>query len=411
MPLSLLLNGGGAIIYRASRRRAEETAEHLNVNGVAAGHFHSRMSPERKLETQRQFLDGSIRVICATNAFGMGIDKPDIRLVIHADIPGSLENYLQEAGRAGRDAGSAHCVLLYDSDDTEWQHGLQASNRLSKRDIEAMLKALQRLDGQNNRHAQEGERRPVIATTGEILAHDEEEEFESELANRDTKGRTAIAWLEEATLVARGDNQVTIFPSSLRIRGISEARDIVDRALQRDRRYADQLIQIVRRVMNAAADTGISTDELTSVTGLEPSHLRKALRQRTGSVRAFPIAGTNRVELQSAIVENTKRGSTIYSDSHAGYSGLRGYQHFVVAHSVGEYVRGQAHTNGIESFWALLKRGYYGIYHQMSIQHLHRYVNEFSHRQNTVQVDTIDCMGITVDGMTGRRLPYRELTA
>ena len=154
------------------------------MNGVAAGHFHSRMSPERKLETQRQFLDGSIRVIYATNAFGMGIDKPDIRLVIHADIPGSLENYLQEAGRAGRDAGSAHCVLLYDSDDTEWQHGLQASNRLSKRDIEAMLKALKRLDGQNNRHAQEGEHRPVIATTGEILAHDEDEEFESELANQ-----------------------------------------------------------------------------------------------------------------------------------------------------------------------------------------------------------------------------------
>ena len=270
-------NSGGAIIYRASRRRAEETAEHLNVNGVAAGHFHSRMSPERKLETQRQFLDGSIRVICATNAFGMGIDKPDVRLVIHADIPGSLENYLQEAGRAGRDAGSAHCVLLYDSDDTEWQHGLQASNRLSKQDIEAMLKALKRLDSQNNRHAQEGERRPVIATTGEILAHDEDEEFESELANRDTKGRTAIAWLEEATLVARGDNHVTVFPSCLRIRGISEAREIVAQLSQRDRRYADQLIQIVRRVMNAAADTGISTDELTSVTGLETNQLRKAL--------------------------------------------------------------------------------------------------------------------------------------
>lgn len=135
------------------------------------------------------------------------------------------------------------------------------------------------------------------------------------------------------------------------------------------------------------------------------------LQERAGEVRAFPIDGTDRVKLQSAIVENTKRGSTIYSDSHAGYIGMRGYQHFAVAHSVGEYVRGQAHTNGIESFWALLKRGHYGIYHQMSVQHLHRYVNEFACRKNTAHVDTIDCMGVTIDGMKGRRLTYKELTA
>lgn len=135
------------------------------------------------------------------------------------------------------------------------------------------------------------------------------------------------------------------------------------------------------------------------------------MHQRSGGVRAFPIDGTDRVKLQSAIVENVKRGSTIYSDSHAGYEGLRGYSHFAVAHSVGEYVRGQAHTNGIESFWALLKRGYVGVYHQMSVQHLHRYVNEFAYRQNTVHCDTLACLNGTIDGMSGRRLSYKELTA
>lgn len=133
------------------------------------------------------------------------------------------------------------------------------------------------------------------------------------------------------------------------------------------------------------------------------------LRQREGQVRAFPIDGTERIHLQSAIVENARRGSIIYSDSHRSYFGLQGYSHFAVAHSVGEYVRGQAHTNGIESFWALLKRGYIGIYHQMSVQHLHRYVNEFSHRQNTIHANMLDAMIATIAGMTGRRLSYKEL--
>jgi len=135
------------------------------------------------------------------------------------------------------------------------------------------------------------------------------------------------------------------------------------------------------------------------------------LFQREGPVRAFPIDGTERIHLQSAIVENTKRGSTIYSDSHRSYLGMQGYKHLAVAHSVGEYVRGQAHTNGIESFWALLRRGYIGIYHQMSVQHLHRYVNEFSHRHNTARAGMLDSMTATIDGMAGRRLSYRELVA
>ena len=98
------------------------------------------------------------------------------------------------------------------------------------------------------------------------------------------------------------------------------------------------------------------------------------LRQRDGAVRAFPIEATDTAHLQSAIVENVARGSTIYSDAHPAYIGLPGYGHESVAHSVGEYVRDQAHTNGIESFWSLLKRGYIGTYHWMSVKHLHRYV-------------------------------------
>ena len=103
---------GGAIVYCATRRRTEELVNFLREQAVSADRFHAGLQPEEKKTVQDEFIRGDLRVIAATNAFGMGIDKPDVRLVIHADIPSSLENYLQEAGRAGRDQQEAHCVLL-----------------------------------------------------------------------------------------------------------------------------------------------------------------------------------------------------------------------------------------------------------------------------------------------------------
>ncbi len=136
-----------------------------------------------------------------------------------------------------------------------------------------------------------------------------------------------------------------------------------------------------------------------------------ALVQRdNGTTRAFPIDGTDRVKLQSGIVENVKRGATVYTDQHSGYDELKGYDRQYVIHNVGEYVRGKVHTNGVESFWSLLKRGYVGIYHQMSVKHLHRYVNEFSCRHTTRNDDTLTCIKTTIDGMIGKRLSYGELT-
>lgn len=135
------------------------------------------------------------------------------------------------------------------------------------------------------------------------------------------------------------------------------------------------------------------------------------LHERNGKTVAFLIDGTSKIDLQAAIVENVKRGSTIYSDCHSGYVGIKGYNHESVAHSVGEYVRGKAHTNGMESFWALLQRGYIGIHHHMSVEHLHRYVSEFSSRHSAREIDLIDCIERTIDGMIGRRLSYKELIA
>lgn len=133
-------------------------------------------------------------------------------------------------------------------------------------------------------------------------------------------------------------------------------------------------------------------------------------RNRDGVVRAFPIKGTERSELHAAILQNIAKGSNVYTDCHQSYVGMSGYIHEAVKHSVGEYVRGQAHTNGVESFWALLKRGYYGTFHHMSVKHLHRYVNEFSARHN-IGHDTMKSLNLITDNMIGCRLTYQGLTS
>ena len=261
---------GGAIVYCATRRQAEDIAEFLSRKDVAAEHFHAGLSPEIKKTVQQRFIDGELRVIVATNAFGMGIDKPDVRLVVHADIPGSLENYLQEAGRAGRDRASARCVLLYTTEDVERQFGLSARSRLTRREIQGILKALRNLD--RKKHAA-GE---VVATAGEILGEDEDAAFERDSATDDTRVRTAISWLEEAQLLRREENHVRVFPSSLRVDSVAEAGR---KLAKRERRagYRNQLLAIVRALIEADPDEGISTDELVGVSGLKPEAVRKAM--------------------------------------------------------------------------------------------------------------------------------------
>ena len=130
---------------------------------------------------------------------------------------------------------------------------------------------------------------------------------------------------------------------------------------------------------------------------------------RTGRVTATPIANTKAYTLQGFIRANVQTGATVYTDGFTGYTGLKDYNHETVNHSGGEYVRGDAHTNTIESFWALLKRGHYGIYHYMSEKHLHRYVNEFAFRHNTREIGTMGFISSTITRAVGKRIKYVDL--
>jgi transposase-like protein len=135
------------------------------------------------------------------------------------------------------------------------------------------------------------------------------------------------------------------------------------------------------------------------------------MRGQDNEVRATPVANTTGPTLKSFVRKHAAQGATVVTDQHGGYHGLKaeGYDHIRINHSVGEYLRDKAHTNGIESFWALLKRGHYGIYHFMSAKHLHRHVNEFSFRHNTAQSGTMGFIEMTVSRMIGKRLTYKGL--
>ena len=128
----------------------------------------------------------------------------------------------------------------------------------------------------------------------------------------------------------------------------------------------------------------------------------------TNQVKAHVVQSTDRMTVQSFVLDHTDTEAMVYSDDAAQYRGLP-RKHESIAHSVGEYVRKQASTNGIESFWAMLKRGQDGVYHHYSVKHLDRYVTEFAGRHNARPLDTSAQMTLMVHGTVGKRLSYAQL--
>jgi ATP-dependent DNA helicase RecQ len=265
---------GGAIVFVATRKKAEEYTDGLRDQGWLVDFYHAGRTPEDRVSVQDRFLAGELRVIVATNAFGMGVDKPDVRAVIHASAPGSLENYLQEAGRAGRDRQPAICCLLYDQEDLNTQFELCCASELTLRDIKSMYGGLKSLVSAR-------ENPTLVMTAGELMASEEFAAYEFDIleANEtmlDTKVRTALSWLERNGKVRRGDNKTLTIQGKLLTASLEEAKSIMAglNLSQSERQLWMGLLGIL---MQADPKELLNTDQLSALLGKEPTRILNAL--------------------------------------------------------------------------------------------------------------------------------------
>ena len=197
-----------------------------------------------------------------------------------------------------------------------------------------------------------------------------------------------------------GVTQKTAWHLSHRIRAMWQAGDfLLSGPVEADETYIGG--KETNKHESRKLKLGRGTIGKTPVTGVKD--------RSTKEVRVQVTQPVNRATVQEFVVEHVDPDAMLYTDESSAYDGLP--NHETVRHSIGEYVQEQAHTNGIESFWSLLKRGYYGTYHKMSDKHLSRYIGEFAGRHNARAVDTIEQMTLMAQGMMGKRLTYQELIA
>ena len=263
----------GVIVYAATRNATEEIRDFLNHHGLPASAFHGGLEPGDKREIMDAFTAGKIPVICATNAFGMGIDKENIRLVLHYEMPGSLENYIQEAGRAGRDLQPAHCILLYDPEDANVQFGMTELSRVNQMEIARILGVLRR-----KKQNQRGE---IVVTADDLLRDDDLSHIKQlNPGFRETKVRTAISWLERSGFLERNQNLNEVFQGKPLVESLGEAEKIMDR-LNLAQGTRNLWLNILGFIFNSQNESGIRADELGESLFPEKSELL-LMEQKTG---------------------------------------------------------------------------------------------------------------------------------
>ena len=267
---------GSCVIYCATRKNTEELCEFLAKKQLSVCYFHAGLESNEKKQTLESFIRGDVQIVCATNAFGMGVDKDNVRLVIHSDIPGSLENYLQEAGRAGRDQQPAECVLLFDEQDIETQFKLGALSEVRQRDIQQLLKGIRKLEKQPGQD--------VVITTGELLRSQVvDTSFDQDDKSADTKVKTAIAWLERGGFLERNENANQVFQGKALFTTPESAREKLDLLnLAPTQRKHWEIILLA--LANTPADEGINADELAEYIGAQTKDQKEKSQLNTADI-------------------------------------------------------------------------------------------------------------------------------
>lgn len=258
---------GAAIVFCATQKRTEQMAMQLQAHNYPARAYHAGMEPLARRETQEQFLRGEFPIIAATSAFGMGVDKPDVRLVIHEEIPGSLEAYLQQAGRAGRDRAPAHCALLFAPGDIDTQFSLAARSQLNQRDLQALWRAIRLVPGRKEPRA-EGEVELRVLTRGELARMEPTAGvFDPHDPSTDTRISAGLGWLERAGLFERDENHNRVFQGKPKLPTLSRACAKID-AMNLSPGRAEAWKRVMERLYEASDDEGLSADDLAELASL-----------------------------------------------------------------------------------------------------------------------------------------------
>ena len=234
------------IIYVARTRRTRELADRLKRDGIQALPFNGKMEAAEKVASQNAFMNGETKVIVATSAFGMGVDKKDVGLVIHYDISDSLENYVQEAGRAGRDPQmEADCYVLFDDGDLDKHFILLNQTKLSISEIQQVWKAIKDLTAKHDK---------VSCSPLEIARQAGWNDDDS--ADIETRVRGAITALEQAGFISRGSNVPRIFATGIKVRSMDEARQRLNASTLFDNVTREEAARIIHSLISSRATAG-----------------------------------------------------------------------------------------------------------------------------------------------------------
>lgn len=233
------------IIYVSRTKRAYHIAEQLNKDGYRARPYHGKMEKSEKTQNQNAFINGETQIMVATSAFGMGVDKKDVGLVIHHDISDSLENYVQEAGRAGRDQNiTAECIILFNEEDLHKHFVLHNQTKLSIKEIQQIWKAVKsvtKLRSQVSNSALE-----IARKAG----------WNDEVAEIETRVITAIAALEEAGYLKRGQNVPRIYANSILSKNVQEAVDKIMASKRLSEKQKEQAVRIIKKLIASRSHKG-----------------------------------------------------------------------------------------------------------------------------------------------------------